>query len=145
MTSHQKLQQEASRLYNDASAFLKQKQIMKYLSPFADVILTGSYALDLMVWKDIDITLILKKGIKIKELFLKILDIYFDDPDFIESRTIHFLKDHKPSMSRGYYLGLDFNLPPLGGRWKLDLWVLEKKDLEQHQKFIDSIKKPFNS
>ncbi len=101
---------------------------------------TGSYALDLMTWNDIDMQLLVKENLLPIEALSTILKALSPKKEFVEGRLINFTGDYKPHMPRGTYLGMIFNFPELGGNWKLDLWSLQMEDFEHNRRLIEKLR-----
>ncbi len=101
---------------------------------------TGSYALDLMTWNDIDIQVVIENGTNAIEALRDIFNRLAKDSGFIEAQMIHFYGNYKPRMPRGVYLGIKIDCPGFGGIWKLDIWSLAKHDFEKNRVLIETLK-----
>lgn len=123
---------------NEADEILKELDIQSLCEPYGKLFYTGSYALDLMTWNDIDMLLLLKEGVDEEKALLYVLENIISHPGFIKSKLIRFKGDYKPAMPRGLYLGLYLNFPK---EWKLDLWCLEKEDFDRNKKLIEQLQK----
>lgn len=117
----------------NAARLIAEKKIEPMIREIGELFYTGSYALDLMTWNDIDMQIVLKKGLDPVEELSRILLHFTKDPDIIETQMIHFKGDYKPRMPRGLYLGIQLYF---GGIWKMDLWVLQEKDFEENRTMI---------
>lgn len=130
----------AGEIKSNGSRFLIDKKIEELLQPYGTLYYTGSYALDLMTWNDIDMQIVLNKGLNpldaISQFYIRIAH----DKDFVEAQLINFTGKYKPKMPRGLFLGLKFDSPEFGGIWKLDLWSLDKNDFEKNRLLIEKIK-----
>lgn len=122
----------------NAVKLIREKKIEPMIAEIGELFYTGSYALDLMTWNDIDIQIALKKDLDPVEELGKIFLHFSKDPDIIETQMIHFKGDHKPTKPRGVYLGVQLNSPSCGGLWKIDFWVLQKSDIEENRQMIES-------
>lgn len=130
----------ANKIRSQAADLLRFKKIPSLLSEMGQLHFTGSYALDLMTWNDIDMQLVMREGLSPSEALVKIIGHFAHESEFIEGRIIHFTGDYKPQWPRGYCLCLKFNVPNLGGVWKLDLWVLLKEEVEHNRAFMEQLK-----
>jgi hypothetical protein len=134
----------ATSIRNNGKSLLEQKNILAYLEKVGQLYFTGSFALDLMTWNDIDMQIILKEGLDPISVFLKFTEVLGQDPGFIECQMINFTGDYKPKMPRGVYLGIKLNSPEHGGIWKLDLWSLAQADFDKNRLLIERLAKEIN-
>lgn len=138
-------QELALFIRNNATELLKSKNIEGMIKDAGDLYYTGSYALDLMTWNDIDMQIVLKDGMDPTEVLCNLCSQLAKDESFIEAQLINFQGDYKPKMPRGVYLGLKLNCKNLGGMWKLDIWCLSKFDFDRNRALIESLKSKLNS
>jgi len=131
----------AKQIRSNATHILKSKKIEQHLKEIGQLFYTGSYAMDLMTWNDIDMQLVLKDGVDPKDALGDFFLQISKDPDFVEAQMIDFKGDYKPKMPRGVYLGFRLNLEKWGGLWKLDLWVLSKQDFDANRSLIEILMK----
>ncbi len=129
----------AKSIRSNARHLLETKNIDSTIRKIGDLFYTGSYALDLMTWNDIDMQIVLKEGINPVKALGRIFNFFAKDPDFIEAQMIHFRGNFKPKMPRGVYLGIKMDCPDLGGLWKLDIWSLAKPDFEKNRMLIETL------
>lgn len=133
-------QETAKSIRTNAKRVLKSKKIDFILRNLAKLFYTGSYALDLMTWNDIDMQIVFEPHINPLEALSNLLTYLTKDPDFIEAQIIHFHGNFKPKMPRGVYLGVKIDCPNLGGIWKLDIWSLATTDFEKNRTLIKTLK-----
>lgn len=129
----------AKSIRSNAKQVLESKKIDFMIREIGELFYTGSYALDLMTWNDIDIQVVLKEGVNPIEALGSIFNVLAKDPDFIEAKLIHFRGNFKPKMPRGVYLGIKMDCLDLGGLWKLDIWSLAKSELEKNRILIETL------
>lgn len=129
----------AKNIRSNAKKILESKNIDSKIRKMGDLFYTGSYALDLMTWNDIDMQLVLKENVSPIEALSNLFNFFVKDPDFIEAQMIHFRGNFKPKMPRGIYLGIKMDCPDLGGIWKLDIWSLTKLDFEKNRSLIETL------
>lgn len=130
----------ASTIRANAAAFLESRGIPTLLRRFGDLHYTGSYALDLMTWNDVDLQLVLREGRNPMAALGGILQSLASAKGFREARLIRFLGAYQAHMPRGIFLGLRFDAPEWGGAWKVDLWVLEPDDFERNQNLLRDLR-----
>lgn len=117
-----KLERKAKQLHNRAGLLLQDTRLISQLKQFGRVVITGSYAMDLMTNPDIDIYVInhkMTKKIAVAVLNKLIYSNYFRGHlfyDFTVHRHIGFPK--------GWYVGLKKRVR--GEKWKMDIWLLKK-------------------
>lgn len=112
-----------------ADELLQSNQLLSDLSQHGSVILTGSYAYDLMMHGDIDIVVHRPQGYTIEEVFAIFKKLYF------------------AGQFRSYFIGGDWNDPRKGAefpnghyvglkdvfadqRWKIDIWFISSQEFE---------------
>ena len=135
-----KANQEVARsIKKNAQKVIQETGIDAVSEKFGELFYTGSYALDLMTWNDIDMQIKCKKGINELDALNQILSSMLHLSGFIEGKIIHFKGDFQPKMPRGVYLGLKVDIPRLGGLWKLDIWSLRSADFKKNRDLIQSL------
>lgn len=130
-----KLFEENARLVKTADELLADSGILEILKKFGQVIITGGYKIGLLVYGDIDIYVVNTEFTKEKalailsELVQKTkLNVY------ILGDWINF-KD--PNFPSAYYLGLKTNFGIPEERWKIDIWLLTKR--EAHKRDLSDL------
>lgn len=131
----------AKAIRRQAKELLERKKIASLLEEMGELFYTGSYALDLMTWNDIDMQIIVKEGSNPLDVLGLVFQRLAKDEEFVEAQLIRFQGGYKPKMPRGVYLGIKMNCPDLGGLWKLDVWSLDKKDFERNRQLILELQK----
>lgn len=135
----------ANSIRSNAERILESKNIDSTIRKMGDLFYTGSYALDLMTWNDIDMQVVLKEDVNPIEELGNVFNLLVKDADFIEAQMIHFHGNFKPKMPRGVYLGIKIDCPNMGGLWKLDIWSLAKPDFEKNRLLIKTLKSKLDS
>ncbi|MCH9625485.1 MAG: hypothetical protein S4CHLAM123_06600 [Chlamydiales bacterium] len=130
----------ADALQLQADAILQRLQLHSLVEGMGKLHFTGSYALRLMTWNDIDMQIALKDGLAPSAALMCLLEAFVHQQHFVKAQIINFTDDYKPHWPRGYCLCLKMNFPDLGGVWKLDIWVLEQHDLEKNQGLVQKLK-----
>jgi hypothetical protein len=132
-------QEVAASIRTNATKLLESRKIDSTIREIGELFYTGSYALDLMTWNDIDMQVVVKDGVAPLQALSSIFNSIANEPGFIEAQIIHFHGDYKPKMPRGVYLGIKIDCPDLGGLWKLDIWSLAKPDFESNRTLIETL------
>lgn len=110
--------ERATSLRAEAGFILEEIQLFNILEPYGQVVLTGSYYLDLMMYPDIDLYI---SSIPINKLFdistrLASLQLVFQ---------IVFEKSQDAGLPGGLYLKARLNYGNWGRPWKIDIWSLD--------------------
>ncbi len=140
METHHFLQ-KSQNLKLEAQAFLKHYNIAALLGEYFNVHYTGSFAYDLMCWRDIDIILELKESNQsIKDLFGKVFTklIIKDgiaNVDYKDGSNFEIRK----GLPKGHYLGFDVYDYSVGDKWKVDAWLLDKQYFQKSKKLDHDI------
>lgn len=120
----------ALSLRREATQILEGSGLRSELEAFGRLVVHGSYALDLMVWRDLDLYLLPRKPLSDSNWFFE-----------LGSRVAHLLRPSRmhfrdetrgPSegLPRGLYWGVylsDGVLAP----WKVDLWAVYEQELDR--------------
>lgn len=135
--------ESSKKLLNQANKFLQTKHFENILSKYGQVVYTGSYAADLMVWPDIDVQLILPDEQDKIDAILNVSKILLNDPDVKDVKLINFAKRKKPGMPCGMYVGVKIKDSDSMLEWKIDIWALEHdhyaRDLEFHKSIMQKL------
>lgn len=131
LANSQSLREEASKLLN-------KEGLMQLLNSYGNTRVIGSYALDTMTWRDIDISIVLPDKRDIC-LFFEIgtkMALKFQITKM--SYSNHFIRNF-PGFDHGLYWGtlLLYNEQ----EWKIDLWGYGETDFQAHMKEFDTLHK----
>ena len=101
------------------------------LETFGEVHLTGSYTLELMTWRDLDIHIVRESLDRVSffELGGRIADL-------LEPHRMHFRDEtigETPGLPLGVYWGV------YAAAWKIDVWASSREDFEPVKRFCDRI------
>lgn len=121
-------------LRNEASNLLNHEGLLPMLKSFGTTRVIGSYTLDTMTWRDIDISLILPDEQDV-ELFFEIgsrIATKFHVTKM--SYSNHFIRNF-PGFDHGLYWGI--RLCYAEREWKIDLWGYGETDYETHMADFD--------
>lgn len=116
----------------EADQLLENRGLLKVLSKYGDVKYTGSYRLDLMMKKDMDITLV--SGDNSTEEFFRLgyeISLLFNAHSMFYRNTIIKSAANRPD--NGLYWGIQFE------DWNLDIWLLTYEEYEKSEKYIVSV------
>ncbi|MDA3861159.1 MAG: hypothetical protein PF445_08015 [Melioribacteraceae bacterium] len=116
----------------EADEILYYKGLLKLLNQFGRAEVTGSYQLQLMCKKDLDIGLVNSnlQPVQFFELGSKIVKLLKPHSVFYRNTRIKAVKNRPTD---ALYFGVLFK------DWKIDLWVISEEWATESQKYIDSI------
>jgi hypothetical protein len=124
----------SNSLHEDADALLKKTDLIKKLSKYGEVYISGSYDLGLMMDGDIDLFIINKNIDKKKSV--GILNNLIAEDDFNGYLYFDWTKRKHIGFPKGYYIGLKTNFRDR--KWKIDIWLVNDiyKPTEKLMSFI---------
>ncbi len=114
----------ATELKQEAKALLSFLRLEERIAPFGRVKWVGSFAWDLMTWKDVDLQVLLHPGASSRALFNALFLAFSSLDETRQLNHIRFIGHFKPHMPRGHCLGLVCAFPGESVLWKADIWVL---------------------
>jgi hypothetical protein len=123
-------------IHKEADEILYEKGLLSLLKKFGTPHITGSYALNLMTWRDLDIYLeteniseenFFKLGAEINSEFNPVKMSY-------RNELISQTEGLPVGLYWGIYLGNERK-----GAWKIDIWAVNAKECRQRLKFCDDI------
>jgi hypothetical protein len=126
--------ERAGRLQVEAGELMKTIRLIESLKPYGDVVFTGSYFLDVMVYPDLDLYVPMTS---IENIFAAVGQMASN------ARVVRVLyenEDH-PSLPGGLYLNLRVNLGDFGRPWKVDIWWLDENVIQEKMNGMHHFKK----
>ncbi len=127
---------EQALLKKQAGNILKDLNLLPELNKYGEVNFVGSYALDLIVKKDIDI--VVSTSVNYKD-FLKLVDYLFPLTNIYNLTLWDFRKSIHPERPQGIYCGISYLIKP-DTFWKIDIWFMPKEGNGAKQ-LVDWVKK----
>lgn len=123
------LREEACKVLNDEG-------LLTLLQSYGETRVIGSYTLDTMTWRDIDISIKLPDGRDVVLFFTigKRIAEMFQITKM--SFSNHFIRNF-PGFDHGLYWGIQ--LLYSGQEWKIDLWGYGETDYEKHMSEFDEL------
>ena len=133
-----KLEELNSALVSEANKILYDYGLLQILSKYGKPIMQGSYVLNLMAWRDLDIHLE-NDEIDIKDFFK------------LGSEIATKLKPHRMSfrnelvgktnnLPKGLYWGIYVQLE-FPAEWKIDVWAIDSDQTKIHCKELENLKR----
>lgn len=128
--------EHSKKIRDEAGELLNKEGLLKLLASFGTIRVIGSYTLDTMTWRDIDISMVLPNRQDIA-LFLEIgtkIAMKFQITKM--SYSNHFIRNF-PGFDHGLYWGilLLYNEQ----EWKIDLWGYGESDFNSHMSDFDNL------
>lgn len=131
--------EKSARIRLEADSLLKEQGIENLLRRFGDVIYTGSYALDLMVWNDIDLYLVPKPNTDWTQCASDVCAALVARADVDTVRIEKSFWRQIPVLPRGIYIGVKIPAPDYPLPWKLDIWMVDEATRASNKKLVDDI------
>jgi hypothetical protein len=117
------------RLRQEASELLNKEGLLRMLKTFGTTQVIGSYALDMMTWPDIDISMNLPDEQNV-ELFFELAKRIATKFEITRmSYSNHFIRNF-PGFDHGLYWGIRLHYAER--EWKIDLWGYDDTDYQKH-------------
>jgi hypothetical protein len=116
-------------LKKEATKILSELNLEKILSKYGKVEIIGSYSLDLMTWRDIDIEVL---GDTKYENYLECVNHLFNQDKVYNLTLQDYRKSVHADRPQGIYLGIKYLFDRSKGwkeMWKIDIWFLSNDDL----------------
>jgi hypothetical protein len=124
------------QLHVEADDILEKKNLRKILNRYGIVHVTGSYALGLMTWRDLDVYLETENLTEEKffELGKEMVSVLQPVKMSFRNERLAKTKGLPLGLYWGIYLGDEKK-----GSWKIDIWGLSSKECEERLQFCDHI------
>lgn len=105
------------------------------LKPYGKIIITGSYALDLMAWRDLDLFLDVEniEQSDIYDISTRIFHAY--KPTWFETKDTLFDESGCP---KGYFIGFESKIIN-NNLWNVDIWFTNKRHIENNLNYINHL------
>ena len=131
----EQLNHVSKTLMAEADELLYQRGLLAVLQRYGKAYITGSYFLNTMTWRDLDLY-VDGTGMSDEDFFLLGSDI----AGAIEPGKMHYRNEFilRSGLPRGKYWGVYTDI--LGAPWKIDLWVLETSLCEQYMAVAEDLK-----
>ena len=120
--------QKASFLHKRCTSFLNQ-QVAPYLEKYGSFEVVGSYALDLMVWPDLDIQFKPNQEDAIQVIGELSKDLLKDE-NVKSIKLINFYKRPNTKFAAGICMMVHY-LPIDDLEWKADIWIQNRETVQQ--------------
>lgn len=129
-------QQDA--LQHEADEVVKELRLEELLATAGTPVRVGSSALGLMVWRDIDITVVCSK-LQVDEI-ARIASRLMTSKGVRELRFLNDSGDFRTDTSYpdGLYLGVQY-ISSKGKDWKMDLWFVDEPDQQPDLKHVTTM------
>jgi len=129
----------SNSLHLEADALLKKTDLIKKLSKYGEVRISGSYDLNLMMDGDIDLFVINKNFSKKKSVHI-LQDLIIKN-DFGGYLYYDWSTRSHIGFPKGYYIGLKTEFKKR--KWKVDVWLVNET-FKPTEKLVNSIKSKLN-
>jgi hypothetical protein len=119
--------EQASKLRKEADFIMDQLKVREIMRPYSKMVPTGSYYLDVMAYPDIDLYI---RKLSLDQLFDIGCQLAKSELVF----RVEFEKSNDPRLPGGLYLKPRIAFGEWGRPWKIDIWSLDEKVIEQQMK-----------
>jgi hypothetical protein len=111
---------ESLHVKQNADALLQESELISHLQNYGEVLIAGSYSINLMINRDIDLYVIHPEVSQ--ERVLDVLHTLILQGFFHGYVYYDFIKHRNADFPNGYYVGL--KMPFRDEKWKVDIWFL---------------------
>ena len=118
-----------SELKLEADKLMSVAGLPALLSSYADWFVGGSYAYDLMCWRDLDVY-VLDEEHNLRQCF----EVGYEMTQRLAARKSRFT-NNVGGEPNGFYWGIKLG-DERQGAWKIDLWFLDLPSYEQHANYV---------
>ncbi|MFC1714968.1 hypothetical protein ACFL6S_14970 [Candidatus Poribacteria bacterium] len=130
----------ANRLHEEADQIVYGSGIDRILQSYGEVFYTGSYFLNVMVWPDIDITMVLESDPPSIEDFFRMGTEIAKTDGVISLGFTNFFRRQSPDLPEGLYWGGRLNMGSRDVLWKMDLWARDREALEENRVMMERMR-----
>jgi len=130
----------ADQLHRDADELLVGRGIDSLLRSHGQVFYTGSYAMDLMAWPDIDIVMMLEPGLRSVTDFFGIGRQIAQLDGVLSMSFRNCLRERPEGLPEGLYWGARLKTKSQPAPWKIDLWATTQANFQDNQAFVDRVR-----
>ena len=127
--------ERSTALKRDASDLLAHTGIDMLLRRYGEITYVGSYALGLMAWPDIDVSMVVAEGQSISR-FMELCAAIAEITSVTHINYRNFFEEQPDGFPRGLYAGVRLRR---GIRWKIDVWSVARDVVAEHQREMASI------
>ncbi len=128
------LLERAGKLQVEAGEVMKTIKLMESLQPYGEVVFTGSYFLDVMVYPDLDLYVPMTS-----------IENIFTAAGQMASSTrverVNYENEDHPTIPGGIFLNLRVNFGAWGRPWKVDIWWLDENVIQEKMNSMHHFKK----
>ena len=126
----------ATQLRNEATNLLKSEGLLTLLQNYGDTQVIGSYTLDTMTWRDIDISIKLPHDRDVM-FFFEIGESIARTFQVTKMSFSNFFIRDFPKFNHGLYWGIQ--LLYAEHEWKIDLWGYGETEFDNHMSEFDKL------
>lgn len=126
--------QNQTKLHHKAGKILKELDLVNFLSKFGQVLLAGSFELELMTWQDIDIVVSSELSV---ENYLNLVNYLFKKENVYSMNLQDFRKSIFAERPQGLYCGVTYLEKP-DIFWTIDIWFFKKSNISDFINWVKS-------
>lgn len=125
--------ERATQLRQEADSLMQEVRLHEIVQPYGQLVPTGSYFLDAMVYPDLDVMI---PKVSIEQLF----EIGGQLAGSEKVYQLVFEKSREPSLPGGLYLKPRIDRGHWGRPWKIDIWSLDDATISQRVAMMQGFK-----
>ncbi len=134
----------AKELHKEAEDIIYREGIDSILKKYGQVNYTGSYKFNLMAWEDIDMNMVMNGEEFSLDNFFKMGSELAKIKNIKLMKYQDFINYPKEGLPKGLYWGIRYESKLTDKTWKMDLWIVDKEDLENNKNYTSKIIKNLN-
>ncbi len=127
-----------STIMNEANKILYDQGLLEILGKYGTPVLTGSYVLELMTWRDLDIYLESNDMTEVR-----FFELGRDIALCLKPRRMQYRNEFvgkTPGLPLGLYWGIYITGLDFPEEWKIDIWALDSQEMELCQEEFDDLR-----
>lgn len=132
------LEQLNSVIISEANRILHDYHLLQILSKYGSPALTGSYVLELMTWRDLDIYLETNEMTK-----GKFFQLGSELASILKPHRMHYRNEfigRTSTLPAGLYWGIYSSSLGFPEEWKIDIWAIDSNQVNTLQSQLDELK-----
>jgi hypothetical protein len=132
------LEQLNSVIISEANRILHDYGLLQIMSRHGTPVLTGSYVLELMTWRDLDIYL--ETNEMTNQRFFQLGDELVSS---LKPHRMHYRNEfigRTPTLPAGLYWGIYTSSLGFPEEWKIDIWAIDAKQVNDLQRQLNELK-----
>lgn len=128
----------AKKLKDEGQQLLRSTGLLSLLNQYGQVFYTGSFALNLMAWPDIDLYLVPEKWPLARPQLGCLLSAFSAYENMLQIKVEMPGMHNKHFLPKGIYIGLKLRYGKWRLPWKFDIWIVEENFLNEKELWLNN-------